>query len=117
VLAVIRKIPRGKVLTYGQVAAIAGVPRASRIVGGILFHSGLEKGMPWQRVINAQGKISTYRVGMGDEQRRLLESEGLKFNRQGAVDLKKHQWRPPLSFMRKFEVDEETAWRLNQTVK
>jgi methylated-DNA-protein-cysteine methyltransferase related protein len=94
VLAIVRRIPRGKVLTYGQVAILAGVPRAARIVGGILFSLGPRSRLPWQRVINFRGGISTYRVGSGDRQRELLEREGLRFDRRGCVDLKTSQWVP-----------------------
>ncbi|MDL1873266.1 MGMT family protein [Deltaproteobacteria bacterium PRO3] len=107
VLAVVAKIPRGKVLTYGQVATLVGSPRAARIVGGVLFRLGPESRLPWQRVINAQGKLSTYRVGSGPEQRRRLEAEGLKFNREGAVDLKRHQWWPPERLLKAWELDED----------
>lgn len=107
VLTVVAKIPRGKVLTYGQVATIVGSPRASRIVGGVLFRLGPESRVPWQRVINAQGKLSTYRVGCGPEQRKRLEAEGLKFNRDGAIDLSRHQWWPPERLLRSWELDED----------
>lgn len=107
VLAVVAKIPRGKVLTYGQVATIVGSPRASRIVGGVLFRLGPNSRLPWQRVINAQGKLSTYRVGCGPEQRQRLEAEGLKFNRKGAIDLRRHQWWPSERLLRSWELDED----------
>jgi methylated-DNA-protein-cysteine methyltransferase-like protein len=94
VLAVVRRIPRGRVLTYGQVAILAGVPRAARIVGGILFSLGSRSRLPWQRVINFKGGISTYRVGSGERQKELLRQEGLRFDRKGHVALKKHQWVP-----------------------
>lgn len=110
VLQIIRSIPRGKVLTYGQVATLAGVPRAARIVGGILFHEGIEKKLPWQRVLNAQGGLSTYRVGSGREQKRLLEAEGITFNRRGRMDLKEHQWVPSLRDLKKWKISEETAY-------
>jgi methylated-DNA-protein-cysteine methyltransferase-like protein len=94
VLAIVRRIPRGKVLTYGQVAILAGVPRAARIAGGILFSLGPDSRLPWQRVINFKGGLSTYRVGSGERQKVLLRKEGLHFDRKGHVDLKKHQWVP-----------------------
>jgi len=94
VLEIVRKIPKGKVLTYGQVATLAGYPRTARFVGGILQSLGPQGRIPWQRVINAAGGISTYRLGFGDEQKRLLEKEGVVFNRRGHCDLKMFQWRP-----------------------
>lgn len=114
VFVIVKKIPRGKVLTYGQVATLAGVPRAARIVGGVLFQQGRERKLPWQRVINAQGKISTYRVGCGEEQRRLLEKEGLEFNKNDATQLKRYQWWPSEKLIKTFELDEELAWRINE---
>lgn len=110
VLQIIQSIPRGKVLTYGQVATLAGVPRAARIVGGILYIEGVEKKLPWQRVLNAQGGLSTYRVGSGREQKRLLEAEGITFNRRGRMDLKEHQWVPSLRDLKKWKISEETAY-------
>lgn len=104
VLKIIQKIPRSKILTYGQVATIAGSPRASRIVGGILFRQGPDSDLPWQRVINSQGKISTYRVGSGERQRTLLEREGIQFRRDGSIDMKKHQWWPT--------VKQVASWKL-----
>lgn len=110
VLRIISRIPRGKVLTYGQVATLAGVPRAARIVGGILYQEGIEKKLPWQRVLNARGGLSTYRVGMGEAQRRLLEAEGVAFNPGGFLDLKKYQWIPSEGELKKWKISEETAY-------
>jgi len=116
VLAVVRKIPRGKVLTYGQVATLVGVPRGARVVGGVLFRLGPGSRLPWQRVINAQGKISTYRVGMGHEQRRLLEAEGLSFNRDDAIDLKRHQWWPSPRLLKEWAVEDDLAAEVNRRI-
>lgn len=104
VLAIVRRIPRGKVLTYGQVAILAGVPRAARIVGGILFQLGPENRLPWQRVLNAQGGLSTYRVGFGERQKTLLKQEGLRFNSRDHIDLKRHQWFPSERTLKKLGV-------------
>lgn len=96
VLAVVRRIPRGKVSTYGEVAALAGSPGAARGVGGILSRlSGpLGTKIPWQRVVNSSGGISR-RPGEGpDLQRALLEREGVAFGRGGKVDLLRHRWQP-----------------------
>ncbi|MFO1463774.1 MAG: MGMT family protein [bacterium] len=114
VLAIVRKIPRGKVLTYGQVAALLGLPRAARVVGGVLFRLDPGTQVPWQRVLNAQGKLSTYRVGCGEEQRRRLEAEGVAFNREGAIDLKRHQWWPPARLLQTWEVEADLAASLNR---
>lgn len=93
VYAVIRRIPEGRVATYGQVAALAGRPRAARQVGYALAAAPRELQLPWQRVINARGGISR-RADPGDEdyQRLLLEAEGVVFDGQGRVSLKCYQW-------------------------
>lgn len=92
VLKWVRQIPAGQVATYGQIAALAGKPRAPRQVGGILRALGDDSEVPWFRVINAQGGISTYRVGSGELQRHLLEAEGVCFNASGHCDLKRFRW-------------------------
>lgn len=113
VLKIVRKIPRGKVLTYGQVAAMAGSPRAARIVGGILFRLGPESKVPWQRVINSQGGISTFRVGSGERQISLLKGEGVRLNRAQKINLKLYQWVPSTRILKGFEVKDELAILLN----
>jgi len=95
VYAITRMIPRGKVATYGQVATLAGSAGAARACGHVLRHSAGE-GLPWQRVINAQGRIS----GGGDVhrpllQRQLLEAEGVVFRRSGSCDMKVYGWEGP----------------------
>jgi methylated-DNA-protein-cysteine methyltransferase related protein len=97
VLAVIAQIPAGRVMTYGQVALWAGFPGQARQVGQVLFgisdHEVLEA-IPWQRVVNAQGGISTVKIGIGDLQRRLLEVEGVIFKNNEKLNLKQYQWSP-----------------------
>ena len=98
VYRLVSRVPKGKVVTYGQVAALLGVPRAPRGVGTALRNlpRPLSKKVPWQRVINASGGISfrgdVIRV---EEQRWLLEDEGIEFSRHGKVDLKKYRWVGP----------------------
>ena len=106
VLQIVRAIPPGKILTYGQVAVLAGVPRGARAVGGVLFGLGPGSRLPWHRVINSEGGISTYRVGSGHEQKKRLQKEGLRFSREGRVGLKSHQWFPPLRLIKKWELPE-----------
>lgn len=94
VLAVIRAVPPGRVVSYGQVALWAGRPGAARAVGGILRRLGEEESeVPWQRVINARGGISTYKVGSGELQVALLRAEGVPV-RGGTVDLRRYGWDP-----------------------
>jgi methylated-DNA-protein-cysteine methyltransferase-like protein len=91
---IIKSIPRGKVATYGQIAAFAGSPRAARQVVRILHSCSIKDNLPWHRVINGQGKISL-KPGQGYEsQKRLLKKEGVKFALDGSVDLNQYQWRP-----------------------
>lgn len=98
VYRLVSQVPKGKVVTYGQVAALLGAPRAARAVGMALRYlpQPLSRAVPWQRVINASGGISirgdVFRV---DEQRLLLESEGIEFDRAGKINLKKYQWAGP----------------------
>jgi len=92
--AVVRRIPAGRVATYGQVARIAGLGGAARLVGYAL-HALPEKGhgVPWQRVINSQGRISQRGLGGPEEvQRRLLEREGVHFDLRDRVDLARFGW-------------------------
>jgi len=111
VLEIVQAIPRGQVLTYGQVAALADTPRAARQVGRILYSQG--RTVPWQRVINHYGGLSTYKVGSGELQRALLEQEGISFKVDGTVDLKKYQWRPGLLMIKKMRLPEEVAFQIN----
>jgi methylated-DNA-protein-cysteine methyltransferase related protein len=96
VYAVVRQIPRGKVASYGQIAALLGHPQAARTVGWALNAlRGSDVGdVPWQRVINSAGRISISRVDLGaDLQRALLEEEGVEFDGRGYVDLKRFGWK------------------------
>jgi methylated-DNA-protein-cysteine methyltransferase-like protein len=98
VYAIVRRVPRGTVVTYGQVAAILGHPRAARAVGTALAHlpRSLAHKVPWQRVINAAGKISYKGDFFRPEiQRRLLETEGVRFSDGERVNLKKYRWAGP----------------------
>ncbi len=92
----IKKIPQGKVASYGQIAALAGSPRAAIAVGQILHRSGEELNLPWQRVINAQRYISTTCLEHPAElQAMLLKGEGvetIKTNSGYKIDLSRHRW-------------------------
>ncbi len=111
VLEIVRLIPRGRVLTYGQVALLTGTPRAAREVGRTLYNYG--RLVPWQRVINHYGGLSTYKVGSGAEQRQLLELEGVEFKLDGTLDLEKYQWRPRPSTLEKLALPPDLAARIN----
>ena len=95
VYRVVRRIPAGRVATYGQVAALAGMPGAARQVGWALHAISEEDDVPWQRVINARGEISSRGIREIEHyQRALLESEGVNFNEAGRVDLACFAWQP-----------------------
>jgi methylated-DNA-protein-cysteine methyltransferase-like protein len=91
ILAVIRKIPRGHVMTYGQVAAVAGYPRGARVVGYAL--RGCKGAVPWQRVVGIRRK-GLAQISIKDPvgaavQRQMLEREGVKLRKDGAIDLER----------------------------
>ena len=89
--ALVRRVPAGRVVTYGQVAALVGVPRAARAVGQAM--RVCPSGVPWHRVVNGRGAISRRGDGSGAlSQRLLLEGEGVRFAR-GRVDLRHYGWR------------------------
>ncbi|MEO8580070.1 MAG: MGMT family protein [Gemmatimonadales bacterium] len=87
---VVSRIPRGRVATYGQVARIAGLPGQARLVGYALHALPAGSSVPWQRVVNAKGAIST----PGDRQRRLIEAEGVRFDDRNRIPLASFQWKP-----------------------
>jgi len=88
------QIPPGRVASYGQVAEEAGLPRRHRLVGKALRELPVDSGIPWYRVMNAQGRISLPpRSESAILQRELLEEEGVEF-RGGRVDLRRFGWLP-----------------------
>ena len=89
VIDVISAIPEGKVMTYGQVAAWAGNPRGARQVSRVLHSMSRKYGLPWFRVINSRGQISLPLGRGADLQKELLIAEGIVFNLQNTVDLKR----------------------------
>lgn len=90
---VVAAIPTGKVCTYGEVAARAGLPGAARRVGAALRALPTETGIPWHRVINASGRISLPPSSPSrNAQRERLLIEGVVFKSNGAIDLKKFRW-------------------------
>ena len=91
---VVRKIPKGRVATYGQVAALAGLPGRARQVGYAMHALPPGTSVPWQRVINAKGTVSLRRrPGAEITQRILLEREGIRFGARGRIALGQFQWR------------------------
>ena len=93
---VVRRIPAGKVATYGQVAALSGLSGGARQVGYALHCLPEASEVPWQRVINSRGEVSPRSTAGWDEvQRHFLEEEGVTFDRRGRVDLEIYRWEPP----------------------
>lgn len=96
IYAVVKKIPFGKVATYGQVADLAGLPRAARQVGYAL--NGLRgqeesESIPWHRVVNAQGRVSPRaEAGTEEYQQDLLMAEGVEFDHKGKLLLADYRW-------------------------
>jgi methylated-DNA-protein-cysteine methyltransferase related protein len=93
IAALVAAIPRGRVATYGQIAALAGAPGAARRVAWLLHSSSRKLALPWHRVIGAGGRISLPQGGGYELQRSLLAAEGAVF-RDDLVDLGRCQWKP-----------------------
>lgn len=95
VYLLVRQIPRGRVASYGQIAALLGYPQAARTVGWALnaLRGNEASEVPWQRVINSAGRISISRADFSaDVQRARLEEEGIEFDARGYVDLRRFGW-------------------------
>ena len=95
IYTVVRRIPKGRGATYGQIARITGLGNHARQVGYALHRLADDSGVPWQRVVNHRGEVSGRAfAGMERVQRALLEAEGVAFGSTGRIDLTRHQWRP-----------------------
>lgn len=92
VLNIVAQIPRGKVTTYGHIAALAGWPSHSRMVGRTLRYSPGAESLPCHRVVNKEGRTAPG----WSRQRMLLEAEGVTFKSNGHVDMQKHLWEPDM---------------------
>lgn len=93
VYRIVRKIPVGRVMTYGQLAEILGEGYTARTIGFVMH--GSDDKTPWHRVLNAQGACSTGRVVLPhDKQQRMLEAEGVSFNERGRCELQTYLWIP-----------------------
>ncbi len=90
--ALVCAIPPGRVMTYGQIAALSGSPRAARIVGGIAHYGNPD--LPWQRVVNKQGGLASGYPGGRIGHRRALEAEGVVVGDDDRVDVSRLLWRP-----------------------
>lgn len=93
VIQLVKKIPFGKVTTYGTIATLAKVPRGARLVGGVLHFNSEAYGLPWHRIINKEGYISIRSLNHPKQlQKALLEQEGIEVSKDFMVDLKKYGW-------------------------
>ena len=95
IYAVVARVPRGRVATYGQIATLARLPRHARLVGYALNVLPADSDLPWHRVVNAKGQVSPRANALGHEelQARLLAREGVRMI-DGAIPLDRFQWRP-----------------------
>ncbi len=94
VYAIVREIPVGRVMTYGQIAEILGQGYTPRTIGYVM-HAADTQNVPWQRVINSQGACSTGKMTMPiNLQQKMLEDEGVEFDAKGRCDLKIWLWSP-----------------------
>jgi len=109
VYKIVRRIPSGRVMTYGQIAYMLGEGYTPRTVG-FAMHGADERNTPWHRVINSQGKCSTGRIVLPtDKQQRMLEHEGVKFDDSGRCDLEEFLWKPRRRTSPKNEVMKQRA--------
>ncbi len=102
-LDIIKKIPKGRVLTYGRAAALAGKPGGARQISRLLHSMSRKHDLPWHRVVNSKGGISLLPSRGRELQKALLESEGVEFSKNGALDLKAYMWNRPVSDTRQAE--------------
>jgi methylated-DNA-protein-cysteine methyltransferase-like protein len=102
IYAAVSRIPRGRVATYGQIASVANLEGHARLVGYALHALPDGAPVPWHRVVNARGMVSRRRSGSGHDvlQRRMLEAEGVRFDREGRLSLAAFRWRPKKESLR-----------------
>jgi len=91
-LNVLKKIPKGKVLTYGRASFLAGKPNGARQISRLLYSMSKKYDLPWHRVVNSKGKISLPPCRGYELQKALLESEGVEFSQRDIIDLKVYLW-------------------------
>lgn len=98
---VIGLVPKGKVATYGQIAAVAGHPGGARQVVWTLHSSSRKYRLPWHRIVNAQGRVALTNERDHTRQTILLRREGVEFGEHGKIDLKEFRWKPRITIIRK----------------
>jgi methylated-DNA-protein-cysteine methyltransferase-like protein len=110
---IVRTIPHGKVASYGQIALMAGIPRAARQVGWFLRQTTPEQLLPWWRIINNKGYISIKNNEYSAlEQKELLEKEGIEVNENFELNIKKYRYIPTNEEMQKLELPQELLEKL-----
>src|SRR3990172_9361197 len=115
VIQVTKMIPKGKVVSYGQVALMAGVPRGARQVGWILFSEGPDQkdDLPWWRVINNAGRISIKNPRLApEEQKQKLEAEGIPVTKNFDVDIEKYRWRPSQEILDQLKLTDKYVFEI-----
>lgn len=113
VLETVKTVPPGKVVSYGQVALMVGVPRAAQAVGQVLHSSGED--VPWWRVINNAGRISTTCLEHSAVmQRKLLIKDGVKVTKKLKIDIEKYRYRPSPNILKKLKLSDEYVEKIVQ---
>ncbi|HEX8981255.1 MAG TPA: MGMT family protein [Ktedonobacterales bacterium] len=98
VYALVRACPEGRVTTYGAIGAVLGYPRGARMIGWIMNETPKGSDVPAQRVVSAKGLLTgSWAFGQRGRMRQMLEAEGITFDEEGAVDMKRHTWDPRTS--------------------
>ncbi|OGC48614.1 hypothetical protein A3A69_00720 [candidate division WWE3 bacterium RIFCSPLOWO2_01_FULL_37_15] len=115
IVRIVKLIPSGYVVSYGQVALMAGVPRAARQVGWILHDYSDKYNLPWWRVINNAGRISTNCLDhTALMQKEFLEKENIIVNKDLTLDIEKYRYRPSKKTLSVLELDPEYIYIINQ---
>jgi len=113
VFEIVRRVPEGKVVSYGQVALMAGIPRAAIQVGWVLHISDESDKLPWWRVINNAGRISTTCLEhTAQNQKEKLEKEGVKVTKNLKIDIEKYRFRPNPKFLQNLSLEDEYIFKL-----
>jgi len=115
IIQIVKLIPSGYVVSYGQVALMAGVPRAARQVGWVLHDYSDKYNLPWWRVINNAGRISTNCLDhTALMQKEFLEKENIIVNKDLTLDIEKYRYRPSKKTLSVLELDPEYIYIINQ---
>lgn len=115
VIKVVSLVPKGQVVSYGQVALMVGVPRAAIQVGWILHEFSEKYELPWWRVVNKAGRISTTCFDhTADMQREFLVAEGVPVDKNYKLDIGRYRYRPSIKILKGLELDGEYVFMINQ---